>query len=163
MDTDFTLGNCLFGSVKLTKNANPDKYKYSDYGIGFDSRSEYLLSDGSYGKSVITFGADMISSVHVCYKGKDILILGEGPTLELDYATLTAEAKYSINFTKSNERFVLSLHCNGNNSSLFVDATMICQFKVKDSQIKKYSFCLGNVSKDFTVDKMKRKTRLLIC
>ena len=163
LDTDFTLGNCLFGSVKLTKNANPDKYKYSDYGIGFDSRSEYLLSDGSYGKSVITFGADMISSVHVCYKGKDILILGEGPTLELDYATLTAEAKYSINFIKSNERFVLSLHCNGNNSSLFVDATMICQFKAKDSQIKKYSFCLGNVSKDFTVDKMKRKTRLLIC
>ena len=138
LDTDFTLGNCLFGSVKLTKNANPDKYKYSDYGIGFDSRSEYLLSDGSYGKSVITFGADMISSVHVCYKGKDILILGEGPTLELDYATLTAEAKYSINFIKSNERFVLSLHCNGNNSSLFVDATMVCQFKAKDSQIKKY-------------------------
>ena len=29
LDTDFTLGNCLFGSVKLTKNADLDKYKYS--------------------------------------------------------------------------------------------------------------------------------------
>ena len=26
LNTDFTLGNCLFGPVKLTKNADPDKY-----------------------------------------------------------------------------------------------------------------------------------------
>ena len=38
--TDFTLGNCLFGSVKLTKNADLDKYKYTSYSIGFDSRSK---------------------------------------------------------------------------------------------------------------------------
>ena len=71
LDTGFTLKNCLFGSVKLTKNADPDKYKYSSYGIGFDFRSEFSLSDGSYGKSVITFGADMSSSLHVDSKGKD--------------------------------------------------------------------------------------------
>ena len=29
LNTDFTLNNCLFGSVKLNKNADPDKYKYS--------------------------------------------------------------------------------------------------------------------------------------
>ena len=29
LNTDFTLDNCLFGSVKLNKNADPDKYKYS--------------------------------------------------------------------------------------------------------------------------------------
>ena len=27
LNTDFTLSNCLFGSEKLTKNADPDKYK----------------------------------------------------------------------------------------------------------------------------------------
>ena len=43
LNTDFTLGNCLFGSVKLTKNADLDKYKYTGYGIGFDSCSEFLL------------------------------------------------------------------------------------------------------------------------
>ena len=43
LNTDFTLGNCLFGSVKLTKNADLDKYKYSGYGIGLDSRSEFSL------------------------------------------------------------------------------------------------------------------------
>ena len=26
LNTDFTLNNCLFGSVKLTTNADPDKY-----------------------------------------------------------------------------------------------------------------------------------------
>ena len=31
-----TLENCLFGSVKLTKNADIDKYGYFGYGIGFD-------------------------------------------------------------------------------------------------------------------------------
>ena len=31
-----TLTNALFGAVKLTKNADIDKYKYYRYGIGFD-------------------------------------------------------------------------------------------------------------------------------
>ena len=35
---DFTLSNCLFGSVKLTKNTYLDKYKYTAYGVGSDSR-----------------------------------------------------------------------------------------------------------------------------
>ena len=34
--TDFTLGNSSLGAVKLTKNADPDKYKYSGYGTEFD-------------------------------------------------------------------------------------------------------------------------------
>ena len=48
--TDFTLINCLFESVKLTKNNDPDKYKYSIHGIGFDSRSEFSFTDGCMGK-----------------------------------------------------------------------------------------------------------------
>ena len=38
LNTEFTLADCLFGSVKLTKNANLDKFKYTGYGIGSDSR-----------------------------------------------------------------------------------------------------------------------------
>ena len=48
LNTDFTLGNCLFGSAKLTNNADLDKYKYSSYGIGFDSRSEFSLPEFSF-------------------------------------------------------------------------------------------------------------------
>ena len=42
------------------------------------SRSEFLFTNGSYGKNVIILGADMSSSVHGDNKGKDILIFGEG-------------------------------------------------------------------------------------
>ena len=93
LNTNFTLGNCLFESVKLTKNSDLDKYKYTGYGIGFDSGSGFLFTDGSFGKIVIIFGADIYSSVHVDNKGKGILILGEGPTQGLDDTTLIAEAK----------------------------------------------------------------------
>ena len=152
LNTDFTLGNCL----KLTKNADLDKYKYTSYGIGFNSRSQSSFTDESYGKNVIIFGADMSSSVHVDNKRKDILILGEGPTQGLDDTTLTAEAKYPINFTKPGKSFLLSLHYNGSKSFLFFNATKVYQFKAKNSEIKDYALCLGNVSKDFTINNMKK-------
>ena len=82
--------------MKLTKNADLDKYKYTGYGIGFDSRSECLFTDGSYAKNVIIFGPDMSSSLLIW---AHILILCEGSTQGLDDTTLTAEAKYPTNFT----------------------------------------------------------------
>ena len=54
----------LFWGVKLTKNSDPDKYSYSSYGTGFDTRGEYCLPDGSVGKNVIIFGVDMSSSAY---------------------------------------------------------------------------------------------------
>ena len=66
----FLLNNCLFGSVKLTKNADRDKHKYSSYSIGYDSRSELLFTDRSMGKNVFLFGADMSSSVPIDHKKK---------------------------------------------------------------------------------------------
>ena len=157
LNTDFTLNNWLFGSAKLTKNADLDKYKYGCYGIVFDSRSEFLFTDESFRKNVIIFGADMNSSVYIDNKNKDILDLVEAPTQELDDTTLTAEAKNSISFTQSGKRLVLSLHHNGINGLLFVNATKIYQFKAKDSEIKDYKLCLGNISKDFTINNIKKQ------
>ena len=154
-NTDFTLSNCLFGSVKLTKNADSGKYKYNGYGIAFESCSKLSFTGGSIGRNAIIFRADMSSSVHVNNKGKCILILGEGPTQGLNH-TLTAEAKHSINFTQSGKRFVLCLPYNGSKSFLFVNATKVCQFKAKDSEIKDYALGLGNVSKHFTINNMKK-------
>ena len=45
-------------------------------------------------KTVIIFGVDNSSSVHVGGKNKTILFLGEGPAQGLDNATITTEAKY---------------------------------------------------------------------
>ena len=71
----------------------------------------------------------MSSSVHIDNKRKDILIFGEGPTQGLDDTTLTAEAKYSINFSRSTINFCLSLHYNGSNSFLFLKHINSKQFK----------------------------------
>ena len=112
------------------------------------------------GENVIIFEADMSSSVHIHNENKDILILSEGPTKRLGDTTLTAEATYPVNFTQPNKRFVLSLHWS--KSFLFVNATKKYQFKAKDSEMKDYALCLGNI-KDFTINnvtKKKKKTEL---
>ena len=72
----------------------------------------------------------MSSSSHIDNKKKEELVLGKGPTQELEH-TLTAEKMYSINFTVTKERFCLSLHYKGANSYLFVNGTEIYKFKSK--------------------------------
>ena len=86
---------------------------------------------------------------------KDILILGKGPTQGLEH-TISAEKMYSINFTKKSTKFYLSLHYNGANSYSFVNGTEIIKIKAKDSEIRAYSLCLGNISKDWLQDNMKK-------
>ena len=97
----------------------------------------------------------MSSSIHIGNKQKDILILGRGPTQGLE-STLTAEKIYSINFTVANKKFCLSLHYNKANSYLFVNGTKICKFKAKDFEIIASPLCLGNISKDWSTDNMKK-------
>ena len=63
---------------------------------------------------------------------------------------------YSINFNVTNKKFSLSLHYNGANSYLFVNGTEIYKFKAKDSEIVVGPICLGNISKDWSVDNMKK-------
>ena len=63
---------------------------------------------------------------------------------------------YSINFTVTKKKFCLSLHYNEANSCLFVNGTEIYKFKAKDSEIVATSLCLGNISKDWSIDNMKK-------
>ena len=50
-----------------------------------------------------------------------------------------------------------SANGDGENSNLFVNGTEIHKFKAKDSEIVAAPLCLGNISKDFCVDNMKKK------
>ena len=140
----------------MTKNADVDKYKYSGYGIAFDRKRSFSFPGGGYGQNVIIFGADMNSSIHVDNKGKDILILGIGPTQGLGEHSLTAEKMYSINFNKEYTKFCLSLHYNGVNSYLYANGTEIIKFKAKDSNIVVRPLCLGNISKDRSTDNIRK-------
>ena len=77
------------------------------YRIGFDSRS-----------LVVIFEVDNSSSVHIRNKKNNILGLMKG----IEDTTIAAEAKCSMNFSRSQRKFRLSLHYNGRNSFLFINA-----------------------------------------
>ena len=114
-----------------------------------------LFGAVSFGRNEIIFGVDMSLSVHVDNKGKDILILGKGPTQGLGEHSLTAEKMYSVNFTDNGDKYCLSLHYNEANSYLFVNGKEIIKFKAKDSEIVATPLCLVNIWKDWSVDNMK--------
>ena len=63
---------------------------------------------------------------------------------------------YTINFTVTKKKFCFSLQYNGANSYLFVNGTEIYKFKAKHSEIVASPLCLGNNSKDWSTDNMKK-------
>ena len=46
---NFTLENCLFGSINIVKDNVKEKYVYSGYGIAFDGKSSWILINHSAG------------------------------------------------------------------------------------------------------------------
>ena len=60
------------------------------------------------------------------------------------------------------KKFCLTLHYNGANSYLFVNGTEIFKFKAKDSKVVPSPLCLGNISKDWSADNMKKKQDLMV-
>ena len=97
----------------------------------------------------------MSSSTKLDNRKKDILILGKGPTQGLEHK-LSAEKMYSINCAEPSKMFCLKLHYNGANSYLFINGKEIYKFKAKDSEIVATPLYLGNISKDWSVDNMKK-------
>ena len=61
--SDFAFGNSLFGTVNLTKNADPNRSFHSGYGIGAHRKFSFSNGDG-FGTNVIIFGVDDSFSVH---------------------------------------------------------------------------------------------------
>ena len=64
---------------------------------------------------------------------------------------------YLINFTENNKKFCLNLQHNGVNSYLFVNGTEVHKFKAEDSEIVATPLYLGNISKDLSVDNLKKR------
>ena len=102
-------------------------------------------------------GADVSSSVHANNRTKNILVLGKDFIRGLENTIKYVEKMYLINFTEIKKKNCLSLHYNGANSYLFINDTEIHKFKAKDSVIVVTPLCLANISKDFSVDNIKKK------
>ena len=92
LNTEFALNDCLLGNIKITKNADFDKYSSSGYGIGVDSRSHLSVQNLDWSENVIIVRIIMSSSARTDNKENDILMFGKGLTQRLDDTILTAEA-----------------------------------------------------------------------
>ena len=147
----YTVQNALFGGVKITKNGtDTSKQKYEGYGICFDEGGMFSMGNINNGTNVLIFGVHENSVVHSNNKANNIFIMGDGFVQGINDTTLYAEKIYSKNFSAVNEKFVLSLHYNGDNLYLFVNGKQELKFKAKDEQIVKEKLCLGNISDDWT-------------
>ena len=105
---DPILENCLFGAIKITKNSYIDKYKYSGYGLGFDSKEIFSHPAGSFGNAVI-FGVDASGSIHASNRANNIFVIRKSLT-QINNTTICAEKMYSINFSATKKGFSLKAH-----------------------------------------------------
>ena len=60
---------------------------------------------------------------HLILIMENFLVLGEGPTQGINEGTGSAEKTISISFNQASTKFYLSLHCNGDESHLYVNKT----------------------------------------
>ena len=82
--------------------------------------------------------------------------MGKAPTYDINVAinvgVAIADIKFTINFTKANTKFSLSLHYNGDEVYLHMNKAGICKLSVHNN-ISQHKFCLRSVSTNFTKDK----------
>ena len=123
---------------------------YSGNGITFDSGGSWSFDNGT-ASNVIIFGVDSRSSSHVDNRKNNFLILDLGPTYGINGRFGSVEKKFSINFTKSNTKFYLSLHNNSDNSYLFFSEKEIIKFKADNKNVNFLTrFGLGTISDVFS-------------
>ena len=107
---------------------------YSGCGIAFDGAGEWSFNNGS-ARNVVIFAVDNNSSSNTDNRKNDFLFLGEGPTFGINGNFGPSEKTFSINFSKTNTKFCLSLHYNGDNSYLFVNGKQIHKFKSSNKNV----------------------------
>ena len=155
-NTDYTIQNALSGAMEITKNTDTSKYKYKGYGICFDEGGMFSMGNINNGRNVIIFGVHENSVIHSNSKTNNIYIMGDGFVQGIAGTTLYAKKTYSQNFTQPSKKFVLSLHCNGDDSYLFVNGRQELEFKSKTEHLIKKKLCIGNLSDQWTTDESEK-------
>ena len=78
-------------------------------------------------------------------------MLCDGPTFGINGSSGSPGKKFSIDFSKTNTKFCLSLHYDADNSYLFVNEKEIFKFKIDNKNVNFPSqFCLGNISNEYS-------------
>lgn len=115
----FTLTNCLFGEVKLTRNAIKWKFVYNGSGIPFNETGSWSFRN-DFDRNNVIFAVDNSSASQTDNQKKKI------------FSIRWRTRKNSINFTKEKKHY-FSLYYSDNESYLYVNNTENCKFKVHDN------------------------------
>ena len=134
------------------KNSDKEKDVYSGHRVTFDVVRSWSF-DNNTARNAIIFGVYNILSFHADNFKNKFLMLGEGPTFGISGNFGSPEKKFSINFSKANTKFCLSLPYNADNSYLFVNGNILRNFKTKANNRNANfpsQFCLGSISNRFS-------------
>ena len=149
--------------MQITKNSDTSKYDCKGHSICFDEGGQFghTITEGGFAhttnaRNVLIFGADMSSSVHATNRANHIYVMGKEFVQGINDTTIYAEKSFYRNFTDPGKKFMLSLHYNGNNSYLFVNARQELKFKCKTDQLVKEKLCLGNLSDQWTTSESEK-------
>ena len=137
----------MFGATSIVKNSDKEKWVYSGYGIAFDGGGLQIFGR-DLAWNVIIFDVDnsLSSRTDNCKNN----FLGKDSTFGINGSFGLPEKKFSVNFSKASKKFCLSLHYNGDNSYLFVNAQEIFKFKANNKNVNfPTRFCLTSISDGF--------------
>ena len=105
---NFKFKNCLFGTTIRVKNSDQEKYVYRGYRVTYIVRVHGVLIMTLL-QMLQIFGVDNISSLNADNRKNNFLVLGECPTYGINGSFGSPDKKFSINLTKANTKFCLSL------------------------------------------------------
>ena len=130
------------------KNSDKEKDVYSGHRVTFDVVGSWSF-DNNTARNAIIFGVYNILSFHADNFKNKFLMLGEGPTFGISGNFGSPEKKFSINFSKANTKFCLSLPYNASNSYLFVNGKEILRLKPTTEML---TFQVNFVSEAYLID-----------
>ena len=84
------------------------KYVYSGYGIGSDGAGSWSFSN-DFDWNVLFFSVDNNSSSHIDIHKNNFLVLGGGPTNDLNVSVGAAKKWFNINFSKVKKKVCLTM------------------------------------------------------
>ena len=105
----FKFKKCLFGGTSVVKNSDQEKYVYSCYRITFDSGGSWSFVN-DIARNVLFFSVYNSSSSHDDNHKNKFLVLGEALTCRINGSFGSPGKKLSVNFSKADAKFCLSLH-----------------------------------------------------
>ena len=104
----FTLKNSLFGATNIAKYSDKGIEVYRGYVIAFGGLGLWSFGN-EFARNVMIFGVDNNSSSHSHNRKNNLLVLGEGPTDDINGSIGAADKKLSINFSKAKTSFFWNL------------------------------------------------------